>query len=143
MASIYAGLSSLIAGLGLLVGYIWPRAFVWDDIDVDNSEYYESHRPDYYTRRSEARVPSILAQLPYQVPSLVFLLCLVVITARLAWSIRQIENSQPDIAVLPPAKMVTLHAVDNMSVVQSIAVSDTADVDVEKTKTELQTEQNV
>jgi len=48
--------------------------------------------------------------LPFKIPSLILLFCLVIITARLAWSVRQIEKNQPDIAVLPGGKMVTLSA---------------------------------
>ena len=70
------------------------------------------------------------------------LLSLVATTARSAWSIRQIENNQPNIAMLPPTKMVTLHAVDNMMTVQSTAVNDASVVDDEETKTELGTGQN-
>merc|ERR1712187_317430 len=47
--------------------------------------------------------------LPYKIPSLILLFSLVIITARLAWSVRQIEKNQPDIAVLPQNKMVTLY----------------------------------
>jgi len=143
MASVYAGLSSLIAGLALIAGCI-ASSVHYNDSDAKHSDYYSSYSADYYTRRSLSSAQSFRIQLfTYQVSSLVLLLCLVVISARLAWSIRQIENNQPDIAVLPPTKMVTLHAVDNMSVGQSIIVSGTADVEDEKTNTELRTEQNV
>jgi len=45
--------------------------------------------------------------------------------------------------MLPPTKMVTLHAVDNMMTVQSTVVNDASVVDDEETNTESGTEQNV
>merc|ERR1712025_514740 len=48
--------------------------------------------------------PSCAVSSVLEVPSLMLLICLVIITARLAWLIRQIENNQPEIPLLPPKK---------------------------------------
>merc|ERR1712048_204711 len=88
----------------------------------------------YYSRR-----PVCVQLFLYQFPSLIFLFFLVGITARLARSIRQIENNQPDIAVLPPTKMITLRVIESMTA-ESITVDDIAYVDNERTTTESATE---
>merc|ERR1712224_1022389 len=78
----------------------------------------------------------------FEVPSIILSICLTIIISRLAWLLRLIENSQPEIPLMPPQKMVVMvqHVDKNMVVVPTTVV---ADEDKEKTKTELGSEQNV
>jgi len=77
----------------------------------------------------------------FEVPSIILLICLTIITSRLAWLLRLIENSQPEIPLMSPQKMVVMvQHVDRDMVVPTTVV---ADEDKEQTKTELGSEQNV
>merc|ERR1712187_661884 len=67
--------------------------------------------------------------LPYKIPSLILLFSLVIITARLAWSVRQTEKHQPDIAVLPQNKMVTLYTESTVVGMASVVGSGDEDED--------------
>merc|ERR1719198_580123 len=133
--SVHAGISFFIAGVALISGAIRCNDdFNYQSYDSDTfyQGYYGAQR--YYSRR-----PVCVQLFSYQFPSLIFLFFLVGITARLARSIRQIENNQPDIAVLPPTKMITLRVTESMTA-QSIVVDDIANVDNERTTTESATE---
>lgn len=158
VASICSSLLLVLVGVAFVVGCMESSTSTFeyyqmvDDAKRSNMEYSAYH--DYPRRYPVASTtpyvaadvqvpPSVCVPLlPYQLPLVVLLLSLVVTTARSAWSIRQIENNQPNIAMLPPTKMVTLHAVDNMMTVQSTVVNDASVVDDEETNTELGTEQN-
>jgi len=78
----------------------------------------------------------------FEVPSIILLICLTIITSRLAWLLRLIENSQPEIPLMPPQKMVVMvqHVDRDMVVMPTTVV---ADEDKEQTKTDLGSEQNV
>lgn len=141
--SVYANLSLLIAGLALISGsmrcndeYYYGSHLFSSDYELSYMHYYTEQYNSRYSYDSQSVCVQVYA---YQIPSLVLLLCLVAITARLAWSIRQIENNQADIAVLPPTKMMTLRVIENEPV-QSIALDEIADNNNEKTDTGSETE---
>lgn len=58
----------------------------------------------------------------FEVPTLILLLCLIVTTARSAWLLREIEQGQPDIALLPPNKMVVQDVPENMMMMRAAVV---------------------
>jgi len=79
----------------------------------------------------------------FEVPALILMICLVATTARSAWLLRQIEQGQPEIELLPAGKMV-VHAFEDNAVIQSgVVVGDAHVVQDEKSNTDVETEQNV
>merc|ERR1719271_1617310 len=80
----------------------------------------------------------------FEVPALILMICLVATTARSAWLLRQIEQGQPEIELLPAGKMV-VHAFEDLpAVIQTgVVVGDAHVMQDEKSNTDLETEQNV
>lgn len=72
--------------------------------------------------------------LSYAWPALILMICLVATTARSAWLLRQIEQSQPEIALLPAGKMV-VQAYGGNVVIQPAAVNYARVDDDAKSKT--------
>jgi len=75
------------------------------------------------------------------VPAIILLLSLVATTATSAYLLRQVENAQPGIALLPPGKMVTHDVAGYTMMTQAAVVNDAYLID-DKTKTELESEQS-
>jgi hypothetical protein len=61
---------------------------------------------DYYARYKYGSF-SCGAAAGFEIPAIILLIALVATTARSAYLLRQIEQSMPDVALLPPGKMVT------------------------------------
>lgn len=79
----------------------------------------------------------------FEVPALILLICLVATTARSAWLLREIEQGQPEIELLPAGKMV-VHAFEDNAVIQTgVVVGDAHVVQDETSNTDVETEQNV
>ena len=75
------------------------RADYEHDMSRSNN-YYDDRRYHY---GSTSCVPSA----GFEITTIIFLISLVTTTARSAYFLRQIEQSMPEVAVLPPGKMVT------------------------------------
>jgi len=90
-----------------------------------HSEYH-----DYYTTttRSSGDTDDDLSACKYTalflIPMFMQMICLAIITAISAWLLRQIEQGQPEIEVLPAGKMVVQACPDNARVVDVHPVDD-------------------
>jgi len=79
----------------------------------------------------------------FEVPALILMICLVATTARSAWLLREIEQGQPEIELLPAGKMV-IHTFEDNAVIQTgVVVGDAYVVQDETSNTDVETEQNV
>jgi len=61
----------------------------------------------YYDRRYHYGPTSCGVTAGFEITTIIFLISLVATTARSAYLLRQIEQSMPEVEVLPPGKMVT------------------------------------
>jgi len=92
------------------------RADYEHDMSRSNN-YYDDRR--YYYGSTSCEVTA-----GFEITTIIFLISLVATTARSAYLLRQIEQSMPEVAVLPPGKMVTQsdesvpfvsHPIDNVN----------------------------
>ena len=67
---------------------------------------YESES-NYYDRRYYYGSTSCVPSAGFEITTIILLISLVATTARSAYLLRQIEQPMPEVAVLPPGKMVT------------------------------------
>jgi len=79
----------------------------------------------------------------FEVPALILMICLVATTARSAWLLREIEQGQPEIELLPAGKMVVQAFEDNAVIQTGVVVGDAHIVQDEASNTDVETEQNV
>lgn len=94
---------------------------------IDHHSEYHDYESYYITAR-----PSGVTEidwgckylLMFEVPILILMICLAIITAISAWLLRQIEQGQPEIEVLPAGKMVVQACPDNARVVDVHPVDD-------------------
>jgi len=110
----------------------------------DESEYVvkSKYGPTERSSQQENYGCSVLSG--FEVPALILMICLVATTARSAWLLREIEQGQPEIELLPAGKMV-VHAFEDLpAVIQTgVVVGDAHVMQDEKSNTDLETEQNV
>jgi len=111
----------------------------------DESEYVvkSKYGPAERSDRSQQENYGCSVLSGFEVPALILMICLVATTARSAWLLREIEQGQPEIELLPAGKMV-VHAFEDNAVIQSgVVVGDAHVVQDEKSNTDVETEQNV
>ena len=99
------------------------------DYEHDMSTTTSRYGPSYYDVRHERRryyygPTDCGAAAGFEITTIILLISLVATTARSAYLLRQIEQSMPGVAVLPPGKMVTQtdqlvplvpHPIDNVN----------------------------
>jgi len=112
----------------------------------DESEYVvkSKYGPAERSDRSQQENHGCSVLSGFEVPALILMICLVATTARSAWLLREIEQGQPEIELLPAGKMV-VHAFEDLpAVIQTgVVVGDVHVMQDEKSNTDLETEQNV
>jgi hypothetical protein len=80
-----------------------PRSNYYDGrYDTTTTRRYRHYRRYYYHGST-----SCGAAAGFEIPAIILLISLVATTARSAYLLRQIEQSMPEVAILPPGKMVT------------------------------------
>lgn len=109
---------------------------------VVKSSYGPAERSSYDSPQPENYGCSVLSG--FEVPALILMICLVATTARSAWLLREIEQGQPEIELLPAGKMVVHAFEDQPAVIHTgVVVGDAHVMQDEKSNTDLETEQNV
>merc|ERR1719182_1029080 len=111
---------------------------------MDSTNTYRHHRHHHSEHHSDHHDnPRCKLQAMFEIPLLILTICLVATTARSAWLLRQIEQAQPEIELLPAGKIL-VHAFEDNAVIQSlVVVGDAHVVQDEKPNTDVETEQTV